>query len=201
MSDASPLDLREFIVKEHVGVLKLADVFDLFDARTQAKVGLAKETPGGFIHFLRFLVNKQLLPNQVTVTQGDENGPVLFTIDKPFTFFRSKVVIHDATGNALGYFKSKLFSFGGGFYVYDMQDRQIAEIKGDWKGWNFKFLNTQGAEIGLVTKKWGGLAKELFTSADTYAVSISEAAGDDRATRILLLAAALAIDIVYKEKG
>lgn len=201
MADASPLDLREFVVKEHVGMLKLADTFDLFDARTQAKVGLARETCGGLIHFLRFLVNKQLLPNQVTVRQGDENGPVLFTIDKPFTFFRSKVVIHDAAGTALGYFKSKLFSLGGGFWVYDMQDRTVAEIKGDWKGWNFKFLNAQGAEIGLVTKKWGGLAKELFTSADTYAVSIAESAGDDRATRILLLAAALAIDIVYKEKG
>jgi hypothetical protein len=100
MTAASPLDLREFIVKEHVGVLKLADTFDIFDAQTQAKVGLAKETPGGLIHFLRFLINKQLLPNQVTVRQGDENGPVLFTIDKPFTFLRSKVLIHDASGQA-----------------------------------------------------------------------------------------------------
>jgi uncharacterized protein YxjI len=82
-----------------------------------------------------------------------------------------------------------------------MQDKTIAEIKGDWKGWNFKFLNPQGGEIGVVTKKWGGLAKELFTSADTYAVSIAQSGGEDRTTRILLLAAALAIDIVYKEKG
>jgi uncharacterized protein YxjI len=201
MTTASPLELREFIVKEHVGVLKLADTFDIFDARTQARVGLATETPGGFIHFLRFLINKQLLPNQVTVRQGDENGPVLFTIDKPFTFLRSKVVVHDASGQAMGYFKSKLFSLGGGFWVHDMSDQVVAEIKGDWKGWNFKFLNGQGGEIGLVTKKWGGLAKELFTSADTYAVSIAESAGDGRATRILLLAAALAIDIVFKEKG
>jgi uncharacterized protein YxjI len=202
MTTASPLELREFIVKEHVGVLKLADTFDIFDARTQAQVGLAKETPGGLIHFLRFLINKQLLPNQVTVWQGgEENGPVLFTIDKPFTFLRSKVVVHDAAGQALGYFKSKFFSLGGGFWVHDMKDQTVAEIKGDWKGWNFKFLNGQGGELGLVTKKWGGLAKELFTSADTYAVSIADSAGEDRATRILLLAAALAIDIVYKEKG
>lgn len=201
MADPSPLDLREFIVKEHVGLLKLADTFDIFDARTQAKVGLAKETPGGLIHFLRFLISKQMLPNQVTVRQGDENGPVLFTIDKPFTFFRSKVKVHDASGKALGHFKSKLFSLGGGFWVYDEKDQVVAEIKGDWKGWNFKMLDSKGGEIGVVTKKWGGLAKEMFTSADTYAVSISEAAGDGRATRILLLAAALSIDIVYKEKG
>ncbi len=197
---ASPLDLREFVVKEHVAILKLTDTFDIFDARTQQPVALARENPGGFIKFLRLLINKQLLPNMVTATGGGEEGPLLFTIHKPITFFRSKVIVRDASGRDVGYFKSKLFSFGGGFWVYDMSDQQVAEIKGDWKGWNFKFLTSDGKEIGLVTKKWGGLAKELFTSADTYMVSISEGAPDNRDARILLLAAALAIDIVYKEK-
>jgi uncharacterized protein YxjI len=201
MPDASPLDLRQFVVKEHVGFLKLTDVFDIYDAATQAKVALARETPGGFITFLRFLVNKRLLPNLVTVTQGDENGPLLLAIRKPFTFLRSKVWVEDGSGRRLGYFRSKIFSFGGGFWVHDEFDRQVAEVKGDWKGWNFKFLTVEGKELGLVTKKWAGLAKELFTSADTYAVSIHEDAGADRSRAILLLAAALAIDIVYKEKG
>ena len=201
MSTASPLDLKQFIVKEHVGFLKLADVFDLYDAATQSKIALARETPGGLITALRFIINKRLLPNSVTVTQGDENGPLLFMIRKPFTFLRSKVWVEDGAGKRLGYFKSKMFSFGGGFWVHDEADRQVAEVKGDWKGWNFKFLSVEGKELGLVTKKWGGLAKELFTSADTYAVSIHDDAGADRNRTILLLAAALAIDIVYKEKG
>jgi uncharacterized protein YxjI len=201
MPDASPLDLRQFVVKEHVGFLKLTDVFDIYDAATQAKVALARETPGGFITFLRFLVSKRLLPNLVTVTQGDENGPLLLAIRKPFTFLRSKVWVEDGSGKRLGYFRSKIFSFGGGFWVHDEFDRQVAEVKGDWKGWNFKVLTVEGKELGLVTKQWAGLAKELFTSADTYAVSIHEEAGADRSRAILLLAAALAIDIVYKEKG
>ncbi len=201
MGDAFPLDLKEFVVKEHVGFLKLADVFDIFDARTQAKVALARETPGGLIHALRFLINKKLLPNQVSVTRNDENGPLLFLIRKPFTFFRSKVWVEDASGKRLGYFVSKFFSLGGGFWVHDEFEKPVAEVKGDWKGWNFKFLSTEGKELGLVTKKWGGLAKELFTSADTYAVSIHEAAGEDHRLAILLLAACLAVDIIYKEKG
>jgi len=201
MPEASPLDLKQFVVKEHVGFLKLSDVFDIYDAATQAKVALAMETPGGLVTALRLIVNKRLLPNKVSVTQGDENGPLLFLIRKPFTFLRSKVWVEDGAGKRLGYFKSKIFSFGGGFWVHDEEDRQVAEVKGDWKGWNFRFLSSEGKEMGLVTKKWGGLAKELFTSADTYAVSIHDEAGADRDRTILLLAAALAIDIVYKEKG
>jgi uncharacterized protein YxjI len=196
---ASPLDLSEFIVKEHVGFLKLTDTFDIYDAKTSQPVALARETPGTFIKFLRLIVNKQLLPTQVTVTQGDENGPLLFRIKRGFTLFRSKVMVEDAGGSVLGYFKSKILSIGGGFWVYDVKDQQWAEIKGDWKGWNFKFLGPDGRELGLVTKKWGGLAKELFTSADTYAVSLSESLAGNRSAKILLIAAALAIDVVYKE--
>lgn len=201
MPESSPLDLKQFVVKEHVGFLKLAEVFDIYDAATQAKVALARENSGGFITFLRLLINKKILPNTVTVTQGDENGPLLFQIRKPVTLFRSQVWVEDASGKKLGYFKSKFFSLGGGFWAYNDMDQQVAEVKGDWKGWNFKFLSAEGKELGLVTKQWGGIAKELFTSADTYAVSINDDAGADRNRTILLLAAALAIDIVYKERG
>jgi uncharacterized protein YxjI len=201
VAEASPLDLRQFVVKEHVGFLKLTDVFDIFDALTQQPVALARETPGGLIQALRLLVNKKLLPNQVTVTRDGENGPLLFRIRKPFTVFRSKVSVEDASGKVLGYFKSKIFSLGGGFWVHNEFDQPVAEVKGDWKGWNFRFLTTDGKELGLVTKKWGGLAKELFTSADTYAVSIHDTSGADRSLTILLLAACLAVDIIYKERG
>ena len=197
----SPLDLREFVVKEHVGLLKLTDTFDIFDAGTQQKVAVARETPGGFYKFMRLVVNKKILPNTVTVTQGDENGPLLFTIHKPFTFLRARVRVRDASGTALGYFKSKLFSLGGGFWVYNNDDELFAEVKGDWKGWNFRFITPEGEELGLVTKKWAGLGKELFTSADNYVVSISDDLADQPVAKTLLLAAALAIDIVYKENA
>ncbi len=71
-------------------------------------------------------------------------------------------------------------------------------VKGDWKGWNFSFLDGEQNEIGTVTKKWAGLGKELFTSAGNYMISIN---GEPEATRMtLLLAAGLAVDVVYKER-
>jgi uncharacterized protein YxjI len=75
----------------------------------------------------------------------------------------------------------------------------VAEVKGDWKGWNFKFLDTSGHELGSVTKKWAGIGKELFTSADNYMIALGEASQAGSAP--LLLAAGIAIDVVYKERG
>jgi uncharacterized protein YxjI len=128
-----------------------------------------------------------------------EGQPPVLSIHRGFTFLRSKVDVI-ARGRKLGYFKSKLMSLGGGFLVFDQADQQVAEVKGDWKGWNFRFLNKSGREIGTVTKKWAGLGKELFTSADNYIISITDPSAAGAETSALLLAAGLAIDVVYKEK-
>jgi len=86
-------------------------------------------------------------------------------------------------------------------HIYDPQDKRIGEVKGDWKGWNFTIRDDAGKELGLVTKKWAGLGKELFTSADTYVISINKDNATGPGVRSLLLAAGLAIDTVFKEKG
>jgi uncharacterized protein YxjI len=107
--------------------------------------------------------------------------------------------VYDSLGEKLGYFKSKLLSIGGGFWVYDKDDKPFAEVKGNWSGWEFSFVTPEGTELGQVTKKWGGLMKELFTSADNYVVSVSPHLAEQPIAKMLLLAAALAIDIVYYE--
>jgi uncharacterized protein YxjI len=73
-------------------------------------------------------------------------------------------------------------------------------VKGDWRGWNFQLLGPNGEELGRVTKKWAGLAKEMFTNADTYVIDLADAARGRREVAQLLLAAGLAIDTVFKEK-
>ena len=198
------LNLDQYIVKEHVGLFKLSDTYDIIDPATGQKVGLAQEKVSGWMHLLRFLVNKQLLPTRVNfIANPDDrgNGTVVLAISRGFTFLRAKVRILANGETEIGYFKSKLFAFGGGFYMYDMQDKRIGQVKGDWKGWNFKMLDDTGKELGVVTKKWAGLGKELFTSSDTYVISINKDNVGSAGVRSLLLAAGLAIDTVFKEKG
>jgi uncharacterized protein YxjI len=193
------LDGRTFFVKEQVDFLRLAGVYDIFDPNTNQQIAVAKEEPGGWIKFFRLLVNKTLLPNKINVYDSSDNSKVIM-IQKPFSFFRSKVSVYNRNGEYLGYFKSKILTLGGGFWVFDAMERQVAEIKGDWKGWNFKFLGENGQEIGNVTKKWAGIGRELFTSADNYMIALNETAPSTPDQVSLLLAAGLAIDIVFKER-
>jgi uncharacterized protein YxjI len=189
------LDRRTIFVREHVGLLKLSGVYDLIDPETKEKIGIAQEKLSGFQKFLRLLVKKAMLPTRVEIASG-EGQPALLVLTRGFTFLRSKVSVFDGAGTPIGYMRSKLFSFGGGFHVFSNDHQRFAEVKGDWKGWNFRLLDVTGSEMGIVTKKWAGLGRELFTNSDQYIIEVKESS----ASNALLLAAALAIDIVFKER-
>ncbi len=195
------LGRKMYFIRERVGFLKLADTYDILDPETQGQLGIAKEKPGALILILRFLVNKQLLPTKVFVYEGDnpeDESRLVFSIRRGFTLFRSKVNIQDKSGAVVGWFQSKLFSMGGAFRVFEAAGNEVALVKGDWKGWNFRFLDNAGSELGSITKKWAGIGKELFTSADNYIISLNQESAPAKA--ILLLAAGLAVDTVFKEK-
>jgi uncharacterized protein YxjI len=192
------LDRQTFLVRERVGFAKLTDTFDILDPSTQRTIGIAKEEPPGWAKWLRLLVNKRFLPTTINVYEAEGRAPEL-SIHRSFTFLRAKIEVREGGGRPMGYLKNKLFSLGGGFRIYDLQDQEVAELKGDWKGWDFKFLGKDGRQLGRVTKKWAGIGKELFTSADTYVISL-DGPTQNRAAATLLLAAGLAVDIVLKER-
>jgi uncharacterized protein YxjI len=71
-------------------------------------------------------------------------------------------------------------------------------LVGKWTSWDFRF-QAGDRELARVTKKWAGLGKELFTSADNYVLQLSEEVPQDSKLRQLILAAVMCIDMVLKE--
>ena len=106
---------KRFFVREHVGVLKLTDTYDILDADSQHQIGVAKDEPAPWAKYLRLLVSKQLLPTTVNIY---ENEQLVLSIHKPFVFLRSKVTVTKADGQNLGTFAMLLPS----------RQRQIDEI-------------------------------------------------------------------------
>jgi uncharacterized protein YxjI len=82
--------------------------------------------------------------------------------------------------------------------VLDPRDQPLCTLQGNWTGWDFKFVSN-GTVLAQVNKKWAGLGKELFTSADNYMLTISDAVPPDDPRRLLVMAAVLCIDMVLKE--
>ena len=195
------LEHNRFAVKEQVKFLSSTQTYAILDAESGEQVGTAQETIGLPIKLLRWVMSKHLLPTRVEVREKPDDS-LVFTIRRGFYLFRSRVEVHDAQGTLVGYFRSKFFTISGGFHVYDKDDTHFAEVRGRLLGFDYRFLTPDGqVELGRVSKKWGGMMKELFTSADSYGVEINPDLAEQPMAKMLILAAVLAIDLIYKSES
>lgn len=194
----SALNRNLFFVKEHVKIFKAANSFDVYDPDTKAIVlECREENLGFFTKMLRFTDYKRMTPFNMAIKTP--SGQKILTVRRGTSFFRSKVEVVDERDMLIGKFKQHFFSIGGKFEVVDQNDRPLCMLKGTWTSWDFKFISNDGKEFATVTKKWSGLGKELFTSADNYILQISSDVPADHPLRELILAAVMCIDLVLKE--
>lgn len=191
------LQRNVFFVKEHVGMFKASNNYDILDPETQQPLLFCREPNLGFFtKMFRFTDYKRMTPFEVVIT--DTDNKTILTVKRGITLIRSVVEVFDENNVLIGKFKQKFFSIGGKFDVLDPSDNVVCTLKGKWTGWDFQF--TRGTEeLGRVTKKWAGLGKELFTTADNYVLSINENVGPKDSARQLILAAVMCIDMVLKE--
>lgn len=190
------LNRNAYFVKEHVGMFKAANEYDVLDPATSEKILECREPSlGGITKILRFTDYKRMTPFHIVVTA---QGSTLLEVKRGVSFFMSKVSIFDGSGRRLGGFKQKFFSIGGKFEVFDADDKPVCMLQGKWTSWEFSFKAGE-RELARVTKKWAGLGRELFTSADNYVLEVRPEVPPDHPARPLILASVLVIDMVLKE--
>ncbi len=193
----SILNQNIFFVKEHLGIFKAANNFDIYNPNSQQIImNCREEKLGFFTKVFRFSDYKRMTPFHIEVKTTD-NKPVL-SVKRGFSLFLSTVDVYDEKENLVGRFKQRFFSIGGKFDVYDANESILCTLIGKWTSWDFKFVKDH-VEFAHVSKKWSGLGKELFTSADNYMLSIDKDVPENHPIRILILAAVLCIDMVIKE--
>jgi uncharacterized protein YxjI len=187
-----------FLVKEHVGMFKAANEYDIYDTDSGRIILECREPSLGFItKMLRFTKYKKHTPFDIIIRTPE--GEPLIRVERSIAIFLSKVSVFDSEDTPVGGFQQKFFSIGGKFDVKNSQGETVCSLKGNMVGWNFKFL-VEGNEIATVSKKWSGIGKEFFTSADNYILQISDQIPADAPVRQLILAAVMCIDMVLKEE-
>lgn len=191
------LNKNLFVVKEHLGLFKASNNFDIYDPES-GEIMLECREPnlGIFTKVLRFTDYKRFTPFDVRITTPE--GDPIITVKRGISIFLSTVKVYDAADTFIGEFKQKLFSIGGSFKVLDADGIEVCHLKGKWTGWDFRFI-MDNRELAHVTKKWNGLGKELFTSADNYVLEIADEVPENSPVRQLILAAVMCIDMVLKE--
>ena len=186
-----------FLVKEHVGMFKAANNYDIYDPATQdILMHCREEKLGFFTKMLRFTDYKRMTPFHVEIKTPA--GEKVLSVKRGISVFLSSVEVFDGNEKLIGKFKQKFFSIGGKFNVLDANETHLCTLKGKWTSWDFKFVKDD-IEMAHVSKKWAGFGKEFFTSADNYMLKIDDRIPADNGIRMLIMAAVMCIDMVLKE--
>jgi len=182
------LDHTKFIVKSKGKLLSSKKSYEIIEAESGKVVGTAQDTTG-------FVANL-LGATEVEVRDGDK---LLFKVGRTGLLIK-KDQVTSPDGQVIGRYKAKLLSVAGGFHVYDKDGKHLAEIQGKMLKKEYKFVTPdKSTEMGTVSSKWDGFAKEMFTDSDSYVVQVAPKFADDATTKILILGATIVVESILKK--
>lgn len=187
---------NSYFIDEKVNFFKFENSYQIFNDMGQ-NIGSISQKLNAAEKILRLFIGKSNLPFYLEIK--DSNDLLQSTISRGWTFFLSKTVINDATGQKIGSIKQKFKLIKPTFQILDAYDMFIAEINGNWRAWDFVITDPSNQQIGTISKKWSGAVRELFTTADKYHVAI-DPNYSNKTNKIAILSAAITIDMVLKEK-
>jgi uncharacterized protein YxjI len=189
-----------FLFKEHLGMFKASNNYDIYDPKTKEIILHCREKNLNPVYKIvrLFLTDfKALTPFEIDIRGLD--GKRIIKVKKGLSLILSKIEVFDENDKLIGLFKQKLFpNFYPKFEMFDEKENLVSMLKGNLIGWNFEFLKDENT-IATVTKKWSGIGKEMFTSADNYILEIKDTVDKTDPLRLLIFAAVISIDMVFKE--
>ena len=179
---------------EIVSGFQMANSYFVDPIRTGPTLNIKEESGGFGGAFIRNwvgairTVSLDVLSNSGIVALGLE----LRRRPSPF----NRVTVRAWDGAILGFVEQRFRLLGTRYELQDPNGRVLAQVDRSWFRF-FRFdLTVDGHAIGTIEKQWAGLAREIYTQADTFMVRIPETYRDVR-VRLLLLAASIAIDFVH----
>ena len=128
----------------------------------------------------------------------DRDGQQVLLLERPAKLLKSKIKVSDAQGTERGAILQDNVVGPKHFALVDGRGTRIGSIDGEnWMSWDFAIHDGTGVEVGRITKKWAGILKEGYTTADTYILHIEAEVSPD--LRLLMFASAAGLDVALKQ--
>ena len=170
--------------------------YELFD-EDGSLIARAAEESGGFGRMLSRQFFGHCRRSRIHVYGLDDQE--LGWGDKPFRFYFHRMDVYEG-GQKVGSIQRKFSIFHRKFVIENARGQEVLEIHSPlFRIWTFKLL-FRGREVGRVTKKWGGLLREMFTDADTFGIEY-EGGADMDALRMVLICSTFLIDFTCFENN
>ncbi len=138
----------------------------------------------------------QFMTHRLCVYDG--SGQKVVELLRPRKIMKSTVQISDGAGRQVGSIVQQNIIGKKRFDLQDGSGASLGSIDAEnWRAWDFAIHDPTGAEVGRITKKWAGILKEGFTTADNYVLQVTGQVSPD--LRLLMLASAAGGDTALKQ--
>ncbi|MDX1449802.1 MAG: phospholipid scramblase-related protein [Acidimicrobiia bacterium] len=184
-----------FVVEQRRKLFEMRNQYRVFD-QAGAEIGAVQQVAQSPLAIIaRFGTDMDaMLPT--TLELHDAAGTPLLRMHKPW--FRLTLTVTKPAGSTLGLIAKRIRMGKARFTITDQTGSEVGEVRAqNWRAKDFTIIDQAGNEVATATKKWRGLATEMFTDADTYVVNLQPYASEP--LRSLAVAAALTIDVILKQ--
>jgi uncharacterized protein YxjI len=183
------------VVSQKRKLIELTNEYAVYDGEGQQIGAVVQVGQSTLKKVVRFVSDfDQFLTHRLEVR--DARGPVLM-LTRPAKFVKSRVVVQRADGAPIGEIvQANVF----GRIRFDLvaNGQLVGAIQAEnWRAWDFAITDAAGTEVARITKKWEGLARTLFTTADRYVVLVHYRLPEPLAS--MVIASALTVDTALKQ--
>ena len=184
------------VVNQKVKLIELNNQYSVFDSSGKQIASVNQVGQSTAKKLLRLVSSlDQYLTHKLEIS--DMKGQVLLRLTRPAKVFKSTVIVSDGADREVGRIVQENM-IGKINFSLQVGQQQIGAIKGEnWRAWNFRIEDASGTEVARITKKFEGIAKTLFTTADNYVLNIHRPL--EQPLISLVVAAALSIDTALKQ--
>jgi uncharacterized protein YxjI len=192
----SIFDESVLVVNQKAKIIEITNEYAIFD-QNGTQIGAVREVGQSKAKkVLRVLTSvDQFLTHKLEVADAD--GTVLLQLTRPPKLMKSRVVVADGRGKEIGTIVQQNV-IGKIHFSLEARGQTVGSINAEnWRAWDFNIQDGAGREVARVKKKWEGIVKNVFTTADNYVVNIPSPL--DEPLRSLVVAAALSIDTALKQ--
>lgn len=174
-----------------------ANKYQILDEENRP-LGYAAERKNGLLGALTKNFLKSHRPMDIDIWNA--NKDLVLKARRPFFFFFSDMRVYQG-GNLIGEIKTRFGILKRKYDLMDSRGTVFARIESPrWRLWTFHIKDSRGEDAGKISKKWGGVLKEVFSDSDSFATDLSKKDWKEEEQALILLAT-LSIDLDFFEEN
>jgi uncharacterized protein YxjI len=194
---AALLAANTLVVDQRAKLVELTNQYDIYDAQGGELGSIHQENQSRRRKTVRFVAGvDQFLTHHLSVY--DVDGSRLLQVTRPAKLVKSRFAVRADSSRRVGAIVQDNVFGNIRFNLTDGDGRRLGEIRADnWRAWDFTIVDRDDRVVARIDKKFVGVTKAVFTTADNYIVHIDPALAGD--LRLLVIAAAAAVDTALKQ--